>query len=131
MVPYLSLYILHYILIPTLNHLCIFYQLIFVDDACDALIVCAESNKTDGQIVNIGTGKGITFLELADEIKNITNGQVKIIDYTKDIKQIEPGDFVADIAKMKKLIGRQPKTGLKEGIKKTVDFYKENRENYW
>lgn len=104
---------------------------IFVDDCNDAFIICAENSKTDGQILNIGTGKGISFLELANEIKAQTNAEIEMIDYPKDTKLLEPGDFVANISKMKTLTGWEPKTDIKQGIKATLDFYKEFGKNYW
>ena len=46
---------------------------------------------------------------------------------------MQPGDVdrtYADISKAKKLIGYLPKTSFEGGIKKFVEWYKENRELY-
>jgi UDP-glucose 4-epimerase len=104
---------------------------LFVDDACDAFIECAKNPKTDGKIFNVGSGKKTSFIGLANEIKNVANGKVNLVKYTKIEKQLEPGNFVADISKMKKETRWKPKTKLSDGIKKTVDFYKKNKKHYW
>ena len=104
---------------------------IFVGDACDAVIRCAVNSKTDGQVINLGTGKGVSFLELAKLIGRMTGSEVKKVEYSRILKQIEPGDFVADISKLKKLTGWSPKMPLETGLKITMDFYSKNREKYW
>jgi len=104
---------------------------LFVDDACDALRRCAENNKTDGQVINVGTGNGISFLELANLISKMTNSDVRKVEYSLVLKQIEPGNFVADITKLKKLMGWSPQITMEEGLKITIDYYTENREKYW
>ena len=104
---------------------------LFVDDACNAFLECAKSPRTNGEILNLGSGIGVSFLELANKIKSATNGTIKRIEYTKKLEQVEPGNFIADITKIKKLISWKPKTPLDEGIKKTIDFYKKNKKHYW
>ena len=104
---------------------------IFVEDACEAIIRCADNSKTDGWVINAGTGKGTSFLELASLISRMTDSEVKKVEYSKVLKQIEPGDFVADIAKLKKLTGWSPKIPLEKGLKITMDFYSKNKEKYW
>jgi nucleoside-diphosphate-sugar epimerase len=42
-----------------------------------------------------------------------------------------PGDFASDIAKITGLTGWKPKTDLKNGLKKTVAFYRKYRKWYW
>lgn len=106
-------------------------DLLFVDDACDAFVECAENPSTDGELFNLGSGKGVSFIELANEIKNATNCRIDLVEYTKVEKQLEPGDFVADITKIKNETKWRPKTKLSDGIKKTVEFYNKHRNHYW
>ncbi|MAE42873.1 NAD-dependent dehydratase [Candidatus Woesearchaeota archaeon] len=104
---------------------------LFVDDACDAFIECSKNSGTDGKIFNVGSGKGTSFIELANEIKNATDGKVNLVKYTKVEKQLEPGNFIADITKITNETKWCPKTKLGDGIKKTVDFYNKNKKHYW
>ena len=46
-------------------------------------------------------------------------------------KAIEIGDFVVNPYKIHKMLGWWPKTSLKEGLQKTLAFYKERQEEYF
>ena len=63
------------------------------------------------------------------------NTIAKVLDVEPKIKQLpmQPGDVdrtFADISKAKKLIGYEPKTTFEEGIRKFVNWYKENKDLY-
>src|SRR3989338_1790905 len=92
---------------------------LFVGDVCDACIECIKNQRTDGEVLNVGSGKGTSFTELANKIRQSTGGEIKMIAYTQKLEQVEPGDFVADIAKIKKFTSWRPKTPLEGGIKNT------------
>src|SRR3989338_3306124 len=55
---------------------------IFVEDACDAIIRCADSSRTDSQVINVGTGKGTSFLELAGLISRMAGREIKKSEYS-------------------------------------------------
>ncbi len=104
---------------------------LYVEDACDALTECAKSKSTNGEILNIGTGKGISFIDMASQIRNLTGADIKLIEFPEYKKQLEPGDFVADDRKIKSMVGWKSKTKIEEGLVKSIDFYKRNKEWYW
>ena len=63
------------------------------------------------------------------------NTIAKVLGVEPKIKQLpmQPGDVdrtFADISKAKKLIGYEPKTTFEEGIRKFVNWYKENKDLY-
>lgn len=41
------------------------------------------------------------------------------------------GDFCSDIRKIRRFVGWSPITGLEEGIRRTVDYYRKSKEHYW
>ncbi len=97
-------------------------EFLYVDDLADACIFlmgCYEASK----IVNIGTGIGITIIELAEKIANIVGYQGKIIfDSSKpDGTPVK----VNDVGYLNGL-GWQAKTELAEGIKLTYQWYKQS-----
>lgn len=117
---------------------------IYVDDVVEALIKLMVSEKTDGQVYNLGAyrKKNGMYEHLCDSIKTIKDaakivietagsGSCKIIPYPEDRKSLEPGHFYADSTKIYEDIGWEPKTNLKEGFKKTIYFYRKNKEKYW
>ena len=59
------------------------------------------------------------------------NGKVDFAEFTQERKEVEPGDYYADISKIKRVTGWAPRTALDEGIRKTADFYRTYRKEYW
>lgn len=99
----------------------------YVDDIVDGIIKSCEytlSHKDVYEILNLGNSSPISLKEMINIIGKTLNVEPKI-------KQLpmQPGDVdrtYADISKAQKLIGYEPKTSFGEGIKKFVDWYKEN-----
>ena len=103
----------------------------YIDDVVEALLLAAASENANGQIYNLGG----TPASLEEIVKTIieTNGsgKYKLIPFPEKSKKIEIGDYIADHSKIKKALGWEPRVALKEGLQKTVEFYKKFRENYW
>lgn len=105
---------------------------LYIDDLVNSLITIAENEKCYGDVYNIGSGVPVSFIELANIIIKIAGtGRVEYTDFTSERKALEPGDYYANITKIKEAIGWKPETTMEEGIKKTIEFYKKNKENYW
>jgi nucleoside-diphosphate-sugar epimerase len=56
---------------------------------------------------------------------------VEFTDFSPERKAQEPGDFVSDITKIRRLLGWEPTVELKDGLARTVEFYRERREDYF
>ncbi len=118
--------------IPVFGDGAILRDFLFVDDLLEALLQTATTDDAYGDVYNVGSGKGISFRELAETIVSIANeGSVTFVPFTRERKEVEPGDYVADISKIRKVTGWTPKVSLEDGIRKTVDFYRKYREHYW
>ncbi len=98
---------------------------IFSQEVADWMLVALEKAPPCVPI-NLGSGKGTTIRELAENIAQCVPEPPQIEwDTTKP-----SGDTVRILSmeRAKKLIGFRSKTDLKEGIKKTVDWYLNNAE---
>ncbi len=105
---------------------------LYIDDLIDSLITVALSENAYGEVYNVGTGVPLSFLELANKIVAISaSGKIDYTEFTTERKALEPGDYYADITKIKNTIGWEPKIPLDEGIKKTIDYYKSFKKYYW
>ena len=98
-------------------------EFLFVDDLADA-VVFLMNHYHDSEIVNIGTGKDITILELANIIKEETEFS-GTIDFDSTKPDGTPRKLL-DVSKINKL-GWAAKTPLREGIRKTIQWYLENK----
>jgi nucleoside-diphosphate-sugar epimerase len=98
----------------------------YIDNVVDANLKAAESTKGIGQVINIANGERISLNQLLDELKNLTGNS----DVTADYKDPRPGDVkhsLADITRARDLLGFEPQVDLREGLARTIDWWKKSR----
>jgi len=118
--------------IPVFGDGRILRDFLYVEDLVECLLMTALEEGSYGEVFNVGVGIPISFLELAQRIVEVAgSGRVTFTEFTRERKEVEPGDYYADISKIKRLVGWAPKTSLEEGIRKTVAFYRAYRKEYW
>ncbi len=97
-------------------------EFLYINDLADALFYLMKNCNGNG-IVNIGTGEDISIKGLALLIKKIT-GYPGRITFDTSKPDGTPRKLV-DVSRLNK-IGWKPYTGLKDGIKKTYQWYRDN-----
>jgi GDP-L-fucose synthase len=98
-------------------------EFLFVDDMADACVFLME-NYDKSDFINIGVGTDITIAELANIIKEEVGYEGAIVyDSTKPDGTPQK---LLDVSRLNSL-GWKAKTPLREGIRKTIEWYKENR----
>lgn len=99
----------------------------YVDDFCDAIIKCIETDDVEGETFNIGNPNNtITTYRLAKLIIRLCNSESKIVFqpiYFADINARIP-----DISKAKNWLKFSPKVELEEGLEKTIEWVRANAE---
>lgn len=98
-------------------------SLCFVDDMIEGLIRLMFYPKTKGQVVNLGSSEEHTILEYAQLIKKITHSKSKII-FSEKLPEDDPVKRKPDILKAKKLLGWAPTVSFEDGLKKTINYFK-------
>jgi len=102
----------------------------YIKDTIRAFVLTAQSKKSIGEVINIGSGYEISIGDLYNMICQITKTEIKIKKETERIrpKQGEVYRLKADNKKAKKLIGWTPEyqnqKGLIKGLKETIDWFK-------
>lgn len=98
-------------------------EFLFVDDLADACVYLMN-HYDDGEIINIGAGKDISILELANIIKEETG-----FSGTIELDATKPDGTPRKLLDASKInaLGWTAKTPLREGIQKTIQWYMENR----
>lgn len=97
----------------------------YIANVVDANLRAAEAPEAAGQVMNLGIGERITLNQLFDELQKIIGTTLK-----PNYEETRAGDVrhsLADIARAEKLLGYRPLVGLAEGLKHTVDWYRENQ----
>lgn len=92
----------------------------YVDDLVEGIHRLAESDEKEP--VNIGNPEEISILDFAKEILEITNSDSEIV--FKELPSDDPKVRQPDITKAKRVLGWEPQTSRKEGIIKTMEYFK-------
>jgi UDP-glucose 4-epimerase len=102
-------------------------DLTYVDDVVDALLLAAASDVANGQIYNLGGDEPISLKLLVELMIEINGGgSYRLVPFPEDKKRIDIGDFYGDHSKITAALGWRPRTPLREGLRRTFDYYKEN-----
>jgi len=95
----------------------------YVDDLVEGIIKMMNSRDDFVGPVNLGNPTEYSILELAKKIIKLTNSKSKII--YKPLPEDDPKQRKPDITKVKTTLQWQPKISLNEGLKKTINWFKE------
>jgi UDP-glucose 4-epimerase len=107
-------------------------DLLYVDDAVEALVRAASSDRARGQIFNVGGPGSVSLRELAEILVRLSGGGTYVTrPFPPERKRIDIGDFVADSGKIADVLGWRPVVGLDEGLRRTLAYYREHGEHYW
>jgi NAD dependent epimerase/dehydratase len=104
----------------------------FVKDTVSGFIKIAASEKTVGQVTNIGAGKGITIGELARLILNLMGSNKPIV---ADNSRLRPENsevftLICNNNKALETVAWKPQYSLREGLAATIDFVANNPAFY-
>ncbi len=94
---------------------------VYIADVCEAILLAVEKyNGSD--IINLSSGKTVTIRELTETVAELTGYQGPIAwDASKPDGQMFKG---FDAARMKEILGYECRTPLREGLQKTIDWYR-------
>jgi dTDP-glucose 4,6-dehydratase len=94
----------------------------YVSDLIDGIFKLAMSDFHEP--VNIGNPREMTIKQFADEVIRIT-GAKSVVEYNP-LPVDDPKVRQPDISRAKKILGWEPKVQFEEGIKKTIDYFRES-----
>lgn len=97
-------------------------DLIYIDDFIDAMILAAEKIETYNPI-NVGYGKGYSVKETLRMCVDIDNYSDALIEYDSSKPSMIPARNIS-IDKAKRLLGFEPRTDIRIGIEKTINWYR-------
>lgn len=102
----------------------------YVDDVVDALLLSGKTDTCYGSVFNLGAPKRYTLLEFMEILKRHTGAMYDIVPFPADRKLIDIGDYYGSYARFKDATGWEPSVDLDAGIERTVDFYRNNWQEY-
>jgi NAD dependent epimerase/dehydratase len=107
-------------------------DLTYVKDTVRGFIKVAEAPDTVGQVVNLGTGTGVTIGDLAHEILRLMSCQKPIMTDAERIRpaQSEVFRLICDNTKAKELAGWSPEYALSRGLEEVIRFVSAHPERF-
>jgi len=103
----------------------------YVDDVIEAFLITAATDEANGQIFNLGGNRVISLKDLADLLIEVNGGgEYSVRVFPEDRKRIDIGDFYADFKRIKDMLGWEPKITLRDGLSRTISFYRQHLAHY-
>ena len=104
---------------------------IFVENVCRAIdvVLHVDTKKVSGEVFNVASGTHRSILSIAQEVVSIMGKDPSLITFVGE----RPGQVfrhTGDIRKIKNVLGWEPEMRWDEGLKETIEWYKENRK-WW
>jgi len=103
----------------------------YVDDCIDAMLLASENEIANGKIFNIGGNQIISLKDLAEMLVECNmSGKYICREFPVKRKKIDIGDYYSDFSLIHNELGWEPKVSLEKGLKRTLEFFRKNLENY-
>lgn len=104
----------------------------YVDDCVDAFLLAGASEVANGKIYNLGSSEVVSLKDVADMLVALdSSASYQIVPFPADRKAIDIGDYYSDASLIAAELGWQPRIGLREGLARTLDYYRNNKSYYW
>ena len=98
----------------------------YVVDEIEGFLKMVHKDEALGEVINLGNDKEFTILELANIIIELTNSKSKVV--YKPLPIDDPVRRCPDLTKAKNLLNWEPTTNLREGLRKTIAWFKDNEQ---
>lgn len=96
----------------------------YIDNVVHANLLAAKAPRVNGEAVNIACGERVTVNQIIAQINALLGKEVK----PKYVPE-RPGDVkhsLADISRARELIGYEPLVKFDEGLRRAIDWYRQN-----
>ena len=106
-------------------------DLVYVEDAVDAFLLAAATPEAVGRAFNIGGAGTVSLKDLADMLVAANGGgHYQTREFPPQRKRIDIGDYYADDTLFRRATGWQPTTPLAEGLRRSLDYFRDNLSAY-
>jgi UDP-glucose 4-epimerase len=104
----------------------------YVDDVVDAFLMAGAADEANGACLNLGGLRPISHLQLVATLTAVAgSGRMKLTPFPEDRAKIDIGDAYSSYERIAALLGWEPRVDLEEGLRRTVEYYRRHRDEYW
>jgi UDP-glucose 4-epimerase len=107
-------------------------DLTYVDDVVEAFLLAGADERANGQVFNVGGTRPYSLLEITQTLLEFAGeGGYELVPFPANRKVIDIGSVYVDHAKLSDMLGWRPAVDLREGLERSVAFFREHRARYW
>jgi nucleoside-diphosphate-sugar epimerase len=104
----------------------------YVDDAVEAFLTAAMTGESQGDFFNLGASPPASLREYVEILYEVAGEKpnYRLVPFPEERRRIDIGDFYTDYGKIQRKLGWEPRVDLREGVRRTIDFYRKNARHY-
>ncbi|MDD5630086.1 MAG: GDP-mannose 4,6-dehydratase [Elusimicrobia bacterium] len=104
----------------------------YVADTVAGFLAVAAAPESVGEVINIGSGRGVTIAQTAQAIMKLMGRKARIAQTRARVRprRSEVMRLVCGNRKARRLLGWKPRWSLEEGLARTIDYLAQHRSDY-
>jgi len=104
----------------------------YVDDVVEALLLAGATDMVNGNVYNLGGPEPVSLLQIVETLIELCpQASYKLVPFPPEKKRIDIGDYYGDYTKIREALGWQPQVSLREGLSRTIEYYRLHKAHYW
>ncbi len=104
---------------------------VYVDDAADAFLRAGATDVVNGGVFNVGGPDAVSHRDLVTMLlEEAGAGRAQYIEWPEEKRRIDIGSFYTDSSKFVAATGWQRTVGLRDGLRRTLAYYREHSAHY-
>ncbi len=100
---------------------------VYIDDAVDALLLAAGRPGPVDAVYNVCSGQGVPVREVAETVLRLLGDPVRLLVGARPTRPDEIWELSGDPAAARDGLGWTARTGLEDGLGRTIEWFRENR----
>ena len=99
----------------------------YIDDVLSALLLAGEQSELFGGVYNLGHPRTYSLNEFVETLGELCPFACRRVPFPEDSEIIDIGDYSGDFTRFADATGWQPEVDLDEGLRRTVEFFRQAR----
>jgi len=104
----------------------------YVEDVVEAFLLAGAMEMVNGNVYNLGGLEPVSLLHIVETLMELCPlASYRLVPFPPEKKRIDIGDYYGDYTKIRETLGWQPRVPLREGLARTIEYYRQHKERYW